>query len=95
MDCSNCKAFYFGGSKRSSKLGSDEHKIFVKIYDCEKYETAKRCLEADHNFSWDQKTIVDKESRLIPRKIKGTRYFSNHINKNFYMVPELWLHNVP
>ena len=24
--------------------------------------------EADHNFSWDQKKVVDRESRLIPRK---------------------------
>ena len=27
-------------------------------------------LEADHNFSWYQKKVVDKESRLIPRKIE-------------------------
>ena len=26
--------------------------------------------EADHNFSWDQKKVVDRENRLIPKKIK-------------------------
>ena len=30
------------------------------------------CWEADHNFSWDQKKVIGRESRLIPRKIKET-----------------------
>ena len=33
---------------------------------------AKHCWEADHNFHWDQKKVNDRESRLIPRKIKET-----------------------
>ena len=40
--------------------------------------------EADYNFSWDQKKVVDRESRLIPRKIKETIHSlknPNHINK--------------
>ena len=28
--------------------------------------------EAGHNFSWDQKKVVERESRLIPRKIQET-----------------------
>ena len=42
--------------------------------------------EADHNFSWDQKKVVDRESRLIPRKIKETIHsfkYPNQINKIF------------
>ena len=30
IDCSNCQAVYFGESKRSSKLRSDEHKRSVR-----------------------------------------------------------------
>ena len=54
-------------------------------------------LEADHNFNWDQKKVVDKKSRLIPRKIKETIYYlknPNHINKISYMYFETWLPNL-
>ena len=50
----------------------------------------KNCWEADHNFSWNQKKDLDRESRLIPRKIKETMHFlknPNHINKITYMFP--------
>ena len=67
IDCSNCEAVYFGESKRSLKSRSDEHKKSVRNCDCDKNEIAKHCWEADHNFNWDQKEVVDRESRLIPR----------------------------
>ena len=70
IDCSNCEVVYFSESKQSSKLRSDEQKRSVRNYDCDKNETAKHCWEADHSFSWDQKKVVDRESRLIPWKIK-------------------------
>ena len=44
----------------------------VKNCDCDKNEIGKHCWEADHNFNWDQKKAIDRESRLIPRKIKQT-----------------------
>ena len=72
IDCSNCEAVYFGESKRSLKSRSDERKRSVRNCDCDKNEIAKHCWEADHNFNWDQKKVIDRESRLIPRKIKET-----------------------
>ena len=96
-DCSNCQADYFGESKRSLKSRSDEDKRYVRNYDCDKNEIAKHCWEADHNFNWDQKKVIDRESRLIPRKIKETIHSlknPNHINKIFYMLPEIWLPNL-
>ena len=62
---------------------------------CDKNETAKHCWEADHNFNWNQK--IDRESRLIPTKIKETIHYlknRNHINKIFNMLPEIWLPNL-
>ena len=62
---------------------------------CDKNDIAKHCWEADHNFNWDKK-VIDRESRLIPRKIKETIHFfknPNHINKIPYMRPEIWLPN--
>ena len=62
-----------------------------------KNEIAKHCWEADHNFNWDQKKVVDRKSRLIPRKIKETIHSlknPNHINKISYMLPEIWLPNL-
>ena len=97
IDCSNCEAVYFGESKRSLKSRSDEHKRSVRNCDCDKNEIAKHCWEADHNFNWDQKKVVDRESRLIPRKIKETIHSlknPNHINKISYMLPEIWLPNL-
>ena len=46
----------------------------------------------DHNFSWGQKKLTDKESWLIPRKTKEAIHSlknSNHINKRSYMFPEI------
>ena len=97
IDCSNCEAVYFGESKRSLKSRSNEHKRSVRNCDCDKNEIAKHCWEADHNFNWDQKKVVDRESRLIPRKIKETIHSlknPNHINKISYMLPEIWLPNL-
>ena len=93
IDCSICEAVYFGESKRSLKSRSDEHKRSVRDCDFDKNEIAK---EADHNFNWNQK-VIDRESRLIPRKIKETIHSlknPNHINKISYMLPEIWLPNL-
>ena len=97
IDCSDCEAVYFSKSKQSLKSCPDEHKRSVRNCDYDKNEIAKHCWEADHNFSWDQKKVVDRESRLIPRKIKETIHYlknPNHINKICYMLPEIWLPNL-
>ena len=97
IDFSNSEAVYFGESKRSLKSRSDEYKRSVRNCDFEKNEIAKYCWEADHNFSWDQKKHVDRESRLIPRKLKQTTHSfknPNHNNKISYMLPEMWLPNL-
>ena len=73
IDYSNCEAVYFGKSKWYLKLRSDEHRS-VTYCDCEKNETAKHCWEADRNFSWDQKKVVDRESTLILSKICYTSF---------------------
>ena len=96
-DCSNSEVVYFGESKRSLKSHSDEHKRSVRNCDCDKNEIAKHCWEPDHNFSWDQRKVVDRESRLIPGKIKETMHSlknPNHISKISYMLPEIWLPNL-
>ena len=97
IDCSNCEAVYFSDSRRSLKLRSDEHKRSVRNCNCDKNVIAKHCSEANHKFSRDQKKVVDRESRLIPTKIKETIYSlknPNHINKISYMLPEIWLPNL-
>ena len=66
IHCSNCQAVYFGESKRSLKSRLDEH----KRCNCDKNGIAKHCWEACHNFNWDQQKVIDRESRLIPSKIK-------------------------
>ena len=53
--------------------------------------------QKDHNFSWDQKKVVDRKSRSIPRKIKETIHslkHPNYINKISYMLHEIWLPNL-
>ena len=55
----------------------------VRNWDCDKNGIANNCWEADHNLSWDQKKVLDKESSLIPRKIKETIHSfknPNHLN---------------
>ena len=97
IDYKKCEAVYFGESKRSLKSRSDEHKRSVRNCDCDKNEIAKHCWEADHNFNWDQKKVIDRESRLIPRKIKETIHSlknPNYINKISYMLPEICLPNL-
>ena len=97
IDCKNCKAVCFSQSERSLKLRSDRQKKSVRNCDCEETENAKHCWETDHNFSWYQKNVVYRESRLIPMKIKETIHFlnnPNHINKIANMLPEIWLPNL-
>ena len=97
VDCSNCQAVYFGESKQSLKLHSDKHKRSVSNCDCDKNEIAKHCWEPDRNFNWDQKEVIDRESRLILRKIKETIHSlknANHIDKISYMLPKIWLPNL-
>ena len=75
-------------------MQSDEDKRSIKNCDSEKSETEK---EEDHNFNWDQKKIIDGESRLIPRKIKEVMHHlkdPNHINKVSHMFPEIGLPNL-
>ena len=97
IDCSNCQVVYFGESKLSLKSRSDEHKRSAMNWDCDKNVLARHCWEADHSFNWDQKKVIDRESRLIPRKIKETMDSlknPNHINKISYMPLEIWLPNL-
>ena len=82
-ECSNCEAVHFAKSKWPLKSRSDEQKRSVRNCDCEKNKIAKHCWEPDHNFSLDQKKVVDRESRLIPRKVKETLHSlknPNHID---------------
>ena len=98
IDCGNCEAVHFGEPKRSLKSRSDEHKRSVRNGDCDKNEITKHCREADDNYNWDQKKVGDRESKLIPRKIKETIYSlknPNHINKISYMSPKILLPNLP
>ena len=90
--CSNCEEPYFRESKQSLKLRSDKNKRSVKNWDCGKTETAKHFWEADLNFSWDQKKVVNRESRLIPWKIIETTHSLrnlNDINKISCMLIEI------
>ena len=100
--CSNCEAVYFGESKRSPKARLNKHifhlmKRSFRNSDYDKNETAKHCWEGDHNFYWDQMKVDDRAIRLIPRKIKETIHSlknPNHINKIFFMLPEIWIPNL-
>ena len=92
IDCRNCEVVYFSESKRSLKSRSDEHKRSARNCHCDKNEIVKHYWETDRNFNWDQKKVIDRESRLIPRKIKETIHSlknPNHINKISYMLPEI------
>ena len=74
------------------KSCSDEHKRSVRSCDCDRNEIVKHCWEIDHNFSWDQKKVISRESWLIPRKIKATIHSlknPNHINKISYILPKI------
>ena len=97
IDCSNCQVVYSGESKRSLKSRSDEHERSFRNCDFVKNEIAKHCWEADHNFNWDQKKVIDRESRLIPRKIKETNHttFLQVLCKRFCRnIPECLLREV-
>ena len=97
IDCSNCQAVFFGEYKWSLKSRSDEHKRSIRNCNCDKNEIAKHCWEADHNFNWDQKKVIDRESRSITRNIEETIHYLNNpnqISKISYMLPEIWLPNL-
>ena len=81
----------------SVNLNGLENCVQMNAKDLSGTEIVKRCWEAYHNFSWDQKKVVDRESRLIATKIKETIHSlknPNHINKISYMLPGIWLPNL-
>ena len=49
--------------------------------DCEKNEITKQCLKADHNFTWDQKRVVDRESTLSLKESKRNYTFFEESQK--------------
>ena len=55
-------------------------------------EIAKHWWEVDHNFSWDQKKVVDMKIKLISRNINTQVSLGNpkDINKIFFMHPQYW-----
>ena len=92
INFSNCEAVYFGESKRSLKSCSDERERSVRNCDCHKNEIAKKYWEGNRNFSWNQKKVINRGSRFIPRKIRAAIHSlksPNHINKISYMLPDL------
>ena len=85
IDCSNCETVSFDGFRVKIAFRWTQ-KIF-KDCDWENNEIAKHCF---HNFSWDQKKVVDKGSRLISKKSKETiNSLKNpsYINKFSFMSP--------
>ena len=61
-----------------------------KKSDSENNEITKHYWEEEHNFTWDQKKVDDRESRLIPWKIKESIHSSKnpyYINKILHMFP--------
>ena len=72
-------------------------KDLVRNCHCDKNEIAKHCWEADHSLTWDQEKVIDRENRLIPRKIKETIHClknPNQIKNISYKLPEIWLPNL-
>ena len=66
----------------------------VKYCECEKNEITNYFWEADHDFSWDQKKVVNRDSWLTSRKINEIIHSfknPNYSNKISYMLPETWL----
>lgn len=65
--------------------------------DCDENVITEHCWEADQNYSWDKKNFLDRESRLMPTKIKETlNSLKNpyHINKISCILPEILLPNL-
>ena len=91
IDCRNPEAVYFGESKQSLKSCSDEHERSFRNYNCDKTEIAKHCWEVDHDFNWDQKKVIDRESSLIPRKIKETIHSLSPIHIDKILLPKCFL----
>ena len=97
IDCSNCETVYFGEYKQSLKPRSVERKKSARNGDCERNKTRNHWWQTDHSFSWDQKKVVDRESRLVPTEITDTIHSlknPNHINKISYIVLEMGLANL-
>ena len=90
IDCSDCEAVYSAESKRSLKSRSDEQKRSIRNSGCQKNEIAKHCWEANHNFSWDQKKVVDRESRLKPSSDEHQRSIRNCDCKKNEIAKHSW-----
>ena len=89
IECSKCETMDFGGIlKCLLKCDQMNTKDLTKIMIVKRMKS-RNTIKGDHNFSWDQKKVVNRESRVIPRKIKETLHplkNPNYINKISYLL---------
>ena len=57
-------------TEKTLKSRLHEHKRSARNWDCDKNDIAKHCWEEDHNFNWDEKKVIDRESWLLPGRSK-------------------------
>ncbi|XP_057298389.1 uncharacterized protein LOC130629264 [Hydractinia symbiolongicarpus] len=94
IPCKDCDAVYIGETKRKFKQRVQEHMCAVRNGDVKKNEIADHSWSRSHQFNWDEKKIIDRESRTTARKIKETINSverNKHINSISYQLPEIWL----
>ncbi|XP_057291948.1 uncharacterized protein LOC130614539 [Hydractinia symbiolongicarpus] len=94
IPCKDCDAVYIGETKRKFKQRVQEHMRAVRNGDVKKNEIADHSWSRSHQFNWDEKKIIDRESRTTARKIKETINSverNKHINSISYQLPEIWL----
>ncbi|XP_057298092.1 uncharacterized protein LOC130629018 [Hydractinia symbiolongicarpus] len=94
IPCKDCDAVYIGETKRKFKQRVQEHMRAVRNRDVKKNEIADHSWSRSHQFNWDEKKIIDRESRTTARKIKETINSverNKHINSISYQLSEIWL----
>ena len=65
----------------------------MKKCDIDKNEIAEHCWNNDHQFDWDNKSILDREKFTTAKKIKETIYSKKEksINRISYGLPDIWI----
>jgi len=79
LDCKNCNVAYIGQTKRRSHTRVNEHKNDIKKTSNNSVITEHR-IEMNHEFDWDNPSILDKEKLYYKRLISEMVHIKTHNN---------------
>jgi len=80
LECKNCDVAYIGQTKRRLHTRINEHRNDINKINSNHSVVTEHRLENNHEFDWDNPTILDKDKLYYRRLISEMIYIKSHNN---------------